>query len=135
MTARSSTIAVSELNVTPMLDVLLVLLIIFMAMSIRMHRTIDVLLPQACTGVCEGTQPIVLEVLPGPAYRINRTSVPSRELQTQLTAIYRDRPEKIIQVAGYPGVRYDDVTAAMDIAKSSGVRVVGIASKDSYLRR
>jgi len=135
MTARSSTIAVSELNVTPMLDVLLVLLIIFMAMSIRMHRTLDVALPQACAGVCERGQAIVLEVLPGPAYKINRTPVPSRELMAQLTAIYRDRPEKIIQVAGYPGVRYDEVVAAMDIAKSSGVVVIGVASKDSYLRR
>jgi len=135
MTARSSTIAVSELNVTPMLDVLLVLLIIFMAMSIRMHRTIDANLPQACVGACEGDQAIVLEVLPGPAYRINHAAVAPSELMRRLTAIYQDRPEKVIQVAGYPGVRYEEVVAAMDIAKSSGVRVVGIASKDSYLRR
>lgn len=66
--------AVSEMNVTPMLDVLLVLLIIFMAASIRVHLTIDGELPVACGGVCAGTTSIVLEVLPGPSHDPKRSS-------------------------------------------------------------
>lgn len=128
-------LAVSEMNVTPMLDVLLVLLIIFMAASIRVHLTIDGDLPVACAGVCAGTSSIVLEVLPGPSYRINKAPVSSADLRDRLASIYASRREKIIQVAGYPGVTYQDVVSAMDIAKSAGVRVVGIAPKDAYLPR
>ena len=133
MSNKKPTIAVSEMNVTPMLDVLLVLLIIFMAASIRVHLTMDGQLPIACAGVCEGTTNIVLEVLPGPSYRINKAPVAREALREKLLSIYAARPEKIIQVAGYPGATYQDVISAMDVAKSAGVRVVGIAPKDAYL--
>ena len=135
MSADKSPVAVSELNVTPMLDVLLVLLIIFMAASIRVRRTVDGSLSVPCAGLCEGSREIVLEVLPGPRYRINKSDVPSGELREQLATIYAARPEKIIQLAGHPGVTYQDVVTAMDIAKSAGVRVVGIAPRDAYLGR
>jgi biopolymer transport protein TolR len=124
-----------ELNVTPMLDVLLVLLIIFMSVSIQVHRTIDVVLPVPCAGVCDGQPPIVLEVLPGPSYRVNQHAVASDQLLSYLLGIYRGRPDKIIQVAGHPAVRYDDVVHAMDIAKSAGVTAIGIAPRESYLGR
>jgi biopolymer transport protein ExbD len=125
----------SELNVTPMLDVLLVLLIIFMAVSIQVHRTIDANLPVPCPGTCDGPPTIVLEVLPGPEYRVNQHAVASDQLLQYLLDIYRGRPEKIIQVAGYPTVRYADVVAAMDIAKSAGVVAIGIALKEAYRSR
>jgi biopolymer transport protein ExbD len=123
-----------ELNVTPMLDVLLVLLIIFMAVCIQVHRSIDVTLPIPCAGKCDGDTPIVLEVLPGPEYRVNQRSVPGSQLLQYLVGVYRGRPDRIIQVAGYPNVRYADVIAAMDIAKSAGVKAIGIAPKESYLQ-
>jgi biopolymer transport protein TolR len=133
MTANTSALPQSEPNVTPMLDVLLVLLIIFMAATIQVHRTVDVQLPQPCVGVCAGGSQIVLEVLPGPAYRINQAAVPTERLHARLLAIYGDRPEKILQVAGYPGARYEDVLAAMGVARAAGVRVIGIAPKESYM--
>ncbi|HSQ28886.1 MAG TPA: biopolymer transporter ExbD [Gemmatimonadaceae bacterium] len=125
----------AEPNLTPMIDVLLVLIIVFMVVAVQVHRTIDVNLPEQCSGVCAANHPIVLEVLPGPAYRINQRSVPPAELLAELRGIYWARPEKIIQVAGYPQARYDEVIEAMDLAKSAGVRVIGIAPKDTYLRR
>jgi biopolymer transport protein ExbD len=131
MTARGSDGPNFELNVTPMLDVLLVLLIIFMAAVIQIHRSIDVTLPIPCGGTCNaGDAPIVLEVLPGPAYRVNQKPIPSSELLGYLRGIYNGRPDKIIQVAGQPTVRYDDIVHAIDIAKSAGVHGVGIVPKD-----
>jgi biopolymer transport protein TolR len=121
-----------EPNVTPMLDVLLVLLIVFMSVVIQVHRSIDVNLPQTCSGACQGAVQIVLEIRPGPTYRINSTDVPRHRLAEYLRMIYGPRPDKTLQVAGYPGVRYNDVVAAMDVAKSAGVLVVGIEPKDSY---
>jgi len=122
----------STINITPFTDVLLVLLIIFMAASIRVRLTIDGNLAIPCAAVCEGTESIVLEVLPGPTYKINKTPVPAEALRAQLASIFAARPDKIIQVAGHAGVKYQDVINAMDIAKSSGVLVIGIAPKEAY---
>ena len=135
MTFHASGGPTSEMNVTPMLDVLLVLLIIFMAVTIQVHRTIDANLPVPCSGRCDGPQTIVLEVLPGPEYRVNQRPVATNQLLGYLLDVYRGRPEKIIQVAGYPNVRYADVVTAMDIAKSAGVVAIGIAPKDAVLSR
>jgi biopolymer transport protein ExbD len=127
MDGNASAIPTSELNVTPMLDVLLVLLITFMAMALPVHHTIDAQLPQECAGACAGGSEIVLEVLPGPTYRVNRSPVPANDLATRLSAIYRDRPEKIIYVAGDRHVSYQEVITAMDVARSAGVRVLSVA--------
>jgi len=124
-----------EPNVTPMLDVLLVLLIVFMSITIQVHRSLDVQLPEVCSGPCNGAEQIVLEVRPGPEYRINTMVVAPSELAARLLAIYGPRPRKEIQIAGYPGVRYDDVVHAMDVAKSAGVSVLGLAPKESYLKK
>ena len=80
-------------------------------------------------------RPIVLEVLPGPRYRINSSPVAQNRLRNELLGIYNGRPEKIIQVAGYPGASYQDVITAMDIARGAGVTVLGIAPRESYLNR
>jgi biopolymer transport protein ExbD len=135
MTARTVHAPNAEVNVTPMLDVLLVLLIIFMAVSIQVHHTMDVQLPIPCAGTCDGQTPIVLEVLPGPQYRVNHTRVASNDLLSYLAGVYRGRPDKILQVAGYPNIRYEDVVRAMDVAHSAGVIEIGIAPKESYLGR
>jgi biopolymer transport protein TolR len=124
----------SELNATPMLDVLLVLLITFMALSIQVHQTIDVQLPEASVGEGQRSSHIVLEVLPGPTYRVNRTPVAAADLGPRLRGIYLDRPEKILYIAGDPRVRYHEVVTAMDVARSAGVTVLGITPEESRPR-
>jgi len=112
-----------------MIDVLLVLLIVFMMVAVQVHRSIDVQLPEPCVGACPTTTPIVLEVLPGPSYRLNQRPIARPNLLPELSATYRGRPDKGIQVAGKGGVRYDDVVHAMDVAKSAGATVIGIVPK------
>jgi biopolymer transport protein ExbD len=112
-----------------MIDVLLVLLIVFMMVAIQVHRSIDVQLPEPCVGGCTGAPAIVLEVLPGPGYRLNQRAIAAPNLLAELTATYRGRPDKKIQVAGRVGVRYADVVNAMDVAKSAGATVIGIVPK------
>jgi biopolymer transport protein ExbD len=125
----------TEPNVTPMIDVLLVLLIVFMVAAVQVRRTMDVQMSQPCTGTCDGSSSIVLEVLPGPSYRINKSAVAPNDLVARLSEIYTPRPDKVIQIAGHPGMSYDAVMRAMDIAKSVGVVAIGIAPRESYLRR
>ena len=86
-------------------------------------------------GVCTGGEQIILEVRPGPTYRINSTELAPVDLAAKLRAIYDPRPDKVIEIAGYPGVRYDDVVQVIDVAKSAGVRVVGLTPRESYLGR
>jgi biopolymer transport protein ExbD len=126
----------AEPNVTPMIDVLLVLLIVFMVAVVRVHRTMDVQLPQPCETNCDAAgDAIVLEILPGPSYRLNRSEVKPADLRDRLTAVYADRPNKTILVAGARGVRYNDVVSAMDIAKSAGVTAIGIAPPAAFAAR
>ena len=129
MTMPTRSIPTAEPNDTPMIDVLLVLLIVFMMVAIQVHRSIDVQLPEPCVGGCTGAPAIVLEVLPGPGYRLNQRAIAAPNLLAELTATYRGRPDKKIQVAGRVGVRYADVVNAMDVAKSAGATVIGIVPK------
>jgi biopolymer transport protein ExbD len=129
MTTSAHAIPNGEPNITPMIDVLLVLLIVFMVSVVQVHRTMDVQLPEPCVGTCASAVPIVLEILPGPTYRLNQREIPPSRLAAELSAAYRIRPDRTLQLAGRAGVRYDDIMKAMDIAKGAGVTVLGIVPK------
>jgi len=122
----------SEPNMTPMIDVLLVLLIIFMMIVPASRKTIDVQLPDPnppATPPSDAPQDqIILEVLPGGIFEINNQSVSGGRngLLSRLQDIYNGRPQKLIFVKGAPDVKYQDVIFAMDMARGAGVTVIGI---------
>ena len=123
----------NEINVTPMIDVLLVLLIIFMMVIPMSRKAIDLQLPDPTPDNSnQGPPPsqIVLEVLPGNTFKINSQPVSKADLARRLKEIYDPRPDKIIFVKGDPTVKYQDVIAAMDVARGSGVKVIAAAPKD-----
>ena len=124
----------NDINVTPMIDVLLVLLIIFMAVLTSMRKAIDIQLPDPNPSVAPAnstSNQIVLEVKPGGQYAINSEAVTRDRLPTRLKEIYDPRPEKIIFVKGDPKVKYADIIDAMDVARGSGVKVIGVPPKDA----
>jgi biopolymer transport protein ExbD len=134
MSARGKGGLENEINVVPMIDILLVLLIIFMAALPSMRRAIDVQLPDPNPTQVPANQQsnqIVLEVNPGGQYSINTEKVDKGNLGPRLKEIYDPRPEKIIFIKGHPDAQYQEVIEAMDIARGSGVKVIGVPPKDT----
>ena len=122
----------NEINVTPMIDVLLVLLIIFMLVIPLSRKAIDLQLADPNPPPSAGPPPsqIVMEVLPGGRFLVNKQPIAKASLGAELKKIFDPRREKIIFVKGDPKVKYEDVIWAMDTARGSGVKVIGIPPKD-----
>jgi len=123
----------NDINVTPMIDVLLVLLIIFMMVVPMARKAIDIQLPDPNPAVAPAnavSQQIVLEVLPNGAFSVNKEPLNKDNLTERLKQIYEGRPDKLIFVKGDPTVKYQDVIFAMDMARQAGVKVIGVPPKD-----
>jgi biopolymer transport protein ExbD len=124
----------SEPNLTPMIDVLLVLLIIFMVIVPTARKAIDVQLPDpnpAPVTATPNNDQIVLEVQKDGTYLINKQPVPpgAAGLSGMLHKTFDTRPEKIMFVKGDPAAKYQEVIQAMDLARGAGVKVIGITPK------
>ena len=122
----------SDINVTPMIDVLLVLLIIFMIIQPLNRQTIPIQVPPpqtAAPSTAQSTQ-IVLELRDDGSYAINGQLVPKDQLDAQIHSIYDARPVKLLFVK--PGLNrvYQEVIEAMDVARGAGVQVIGFTPAD-----
>jgi biopolymer transport protein TolR len=125
----------NEPNVTPMIDVLLVLLIIFMLVVPMARKAIDIQLPDPTPQPVPVTKSdqIVLEVCKDHSYSINKQSIDPnvKALAAKIHEVYDPRPEKIIFIKGCPEAKYQDVITAMDVARGNGVKVIGVPPKDN----
>jgi biopolymer transport protein TolR len=117
-------------NVTPLIDVLLVLLIIFMVIVPVTPRGLTAMLPQRPRSAEAEPAAIVVEVLAspsGPVYRINGQNVAGKAgLVSELDRIYATRAEKVLFVKGDPALSFASVAAVIDAGRAAGVDHVAI---------
>jgi len=123
----------AEINVTPLIDVLLVLLIIFMVLTPLHNVGEKALIPQPPrTDLPEIVQPsvIVLQMTPDPAgpvtLRINGQETNWQDLRPKLETIYKQRPDKALFVRADEKLDWEPVAQAIDIAHTAGVVNVGL---------
>jgi biopolymer transport protein TolR len=126
--------AMGEINVTPMIDILLVLLIIFMVIVPVTPKGLDALVPQPPKNPQQqppqNDRTIVVQVLyrPGqtPAYKINDTDVNHGDLLGKLTDIYANRAERVMFVKGDDDVDFAYIADVIDIGKAANVDHIGL---------
>ena len=126
----------SDINVTPMIDVLLVLLIIFMVVQQGLQKGVSMQVPPPPEKdqVAQKSNPedqIVLEINPGPVFAINTRPVAQEALESTLKEIYANRPRKVIFVKGAENLTYGDVVYAVDASRAAGVDIVGLVPRPS----
>jgi biopolymer transport protein TolR len=118
----------ADINVTPLVDVMLVLLIIFMVTAPMLHQGISVALPKTATTNLRSTleDPIVLSISRDGLYYINETPVARGLLRDRLRAILRGRKEKSVLLKADRGLSYGTVIETLDLLNRMGIESLGM---------
>jgi len=121
--------SLAEINVTPLVDVILVLLIIFMVTAPMMQRGIDVDLPQAQSASGAEEERIVVTVDRTNRVWINETAVPLAKLEERLVTAAQSMPNPFVYLRADRAVPYGDVMSVMDRIKRAGIDRVGLVTE------
>lgn len=134
--SRRGPTTLNEINVTPLVDVMLVLLIVFMVTAPLMQQGVQVDLPKAAgQALDEQQEKIVLVVTAEKRIQINKNDIPFASLGTKLAAIYQNKEQKEIFVQADQNVNYGFVAQVMAEIKRSGIVKVGLVTEPPELNK
>ncbi|MBM3770980.1 MAG: biopolymer transporter ExbD [Acidimicrobiia bacterium] len=121
----------SDINVTPLVDVMLVLLIIMMIVAPLLQQGVSVKLPEAENTVDkpEVSDQAVIAIAPNKEIYLNARPIREQELATKLTEILEDKVEKIVLIKADEDVEYGAVMATMDQLRQAGIENVGLITE------
>lgn len=126
--------SLSEINVTPFVDVVLVLLIIFMVTAPMMQRGVDVELPRAESAAGQEQERIVVTIDRGERVYINESSMGLVDLEKHLTTVAASLENPFVYLRADQSVPYGRVMEVMDRIKLSGIERVGLVTEPTPLR-
>ena len=121
----------ADINVTPLVDVMLVLLIIFMVTAPMLHQGVSVALPKAnATSLPKSTEdPIILSITTSGMYYINETPVAHGALKERLQAFLRTRHDKTVYLKADRALTYGTVVETMDLLNRMGIENLGMLTE------
>lgn len=125
--SKSSRVVMSEINVTPLVDVMLVLLIIFMVTAPMLQQGLEVELPEtASSGVATTEDPFVIVIKKNRQVYAGKTRIPMKDLRKRLSAIFATRRNKQVYIQADKSVDYGAVAETMAEIRAAGIFNIGL---------
>ena len=129
-TGQRNNEALSQINVTPLVDVMLVLLVIFMVTAPILQQGVEVNLPQVKTGALEGDEvQLVVTVTGAGAVYLNDTAMAPPDLLTRLQAVLREAPDRAVYLRADAAVPYGEVMRVIASLREAGVQRLGMITE------
>jgi len=123
----------SDINVVPLIDIVLVLLVIFMVITPLLQKGIDVNIPEKTTAAppppSDENKPIVLSIRQDSSIDINTEPVPRYQLADKVKSIFANRKDKLIFIKADGRLVYGNVVEVMDICRGAGVETIGLVTE------
>ena len=126
---RAAGTHLSEINVTPLVDVMLVLLVIFMVTAPMMQSGIGIDLPQAETDTKPAEEGLTLTVTKDGYVHIGDSTININLLERRLTEYFINKPKKVVYLQADKDLPYGVVVRIMDITKKAGIELIGIITE------
>jgi biopolymer transport protein ExbD len=123
--------AMAEMNVVPLIDILLVLLIIFMVITPLMPTGLDAAVPQPSSDAVTPAGTVVVQVERNGKLKINNEDTDFDLLGARIEQIFKNRADKVAFVKGDDDVLFMDIARTIDIMRGSGIDTVGLISDET----
>jgi biopolymer transport protein TolR len=123
--------AMSDINVTPLVDVMLVLLVIFMVTAPLLHQGVEVKLPKSVAQNLPKTpeDPLILSITKSQSYYLNETPIPRGQLRDRLKILLKNRRDKAVYLKADRNLPYGVVVETMDTLNRLGVESLGMVTE------